>query len=61
MVVFMLMRWLHSFINAVEKWQSASDQKAFDRYLSRSQNMADLENRIIRWQTSSIERRQFLR
>lgn len=57
----MLMRWLHSFINAVEKWQSASDQKAFDRYLSRSQNMADLENRIIRWQTSSIERRQFLR
>ena len=46
--------------NAFERWCEGNSQKALESYLSKSQNIADLETRMKNWQHSNTNKSNFL-
>jgi len=45
---------------AFERWFESNEKKALEDYLSKSQNISDLETRMRNWQYASTSRRNFL-
>ncbi len=43
-----------------ESWCEGNNQKALESYLSKSQNIADLETRMKNWQHSNTNKSNFL-
>jgi hypothetical protein len=43
-----------------ESWCEGTSQKALESYLSKSQNIADLETRMKNWQHSNTNKNNFL-
>jgi len=46
--------------NAFERWCEGNDQQALESYLSKSQNISDLETRMRNWQQRSTSKSNFL-
>jgi hypothetical protein len=43
-----------------ERWCEGNDQQALESYLSKSQNISDLETRMRNWQQRSTSKSNFL-
>jgi len=59
MVVLML-KFFNDLLEKIESWGRKHDQRALEYYLSKSQNITDLENRMRLWQYSDCQKRMFL-
>lgn len=46
--------------NAFERWCEGNSQKALESYLSKSQNIFDLETRMRNWQQKRMSKSNFL-
>lgn len=46
--------------NAFERWCEGNSQKELESYLSKSQNISDLETRMRNWQQRSMSKSNFL-
>jgi hypothetical protein len=45
---------------AFERWFESNERKALEDYLSKSQNISDLETRMKNWQYANTSRKNFL-
>jgi hypothetical protein len=45
---------------AFERWFESNEKKALEDYLSKSQNISDLETRMRNWQYTNTSRKNFL-
>ena len=56
-----IMNWLNTLLEKFDSWSTRLETKAMENYLSKSQNVADLENRMKTWQYANQDKRPFLR
>jgi len=55
------MNWLNNLLEKFDRWSRDHEDRALEYYLSKSQNIADLENRMRTWQNSNQQARSLLR
>lgn len=55
------MNWLNTLLEKFDSWSTRLETRAMENYLSKSQNVADLENRMKTWQYANQDKRPFLR